>query len=61
MRLNPAVTIVSILIGAELLGILGALIAVPVAASIGVVASELLPPKPDPDAGISADAAAEPG
>ena len=61
VRLNPAVTIVAILVGAELLGILGALIAVPVAASIGVIATELLPPKPEPDPGNSGAAAAESG
>ncbi len=50
VQLNPAISIVAILIGAELLGVLGALIAIPVAASIGVVFSELLPSKPVDDA-----------
>ncbi len=50
VKLNPAVAIVAILVGAELLGVLGALIAVPVAASIGVIAAELIPAKPvDPE------------
>ena len=43
VHLNPAISIVSILIGAELLGILGALIAIPVAGSIGVILKELVP------------------
>jgi predicted PurR-regulated permease PerM len=43
VRLNPAISIVSVLIGAELLGILGALIAIPVGASIGVVFNEVFP------------------
>ena len=50
VQLNPALSIVAILIGAELLGVLGALIAIPVAASIGVIAAELLPSKPADDA-----------
>lgn len=43
VHLNPAISIVAILVGAELLGILGALIAIPVAGSIGVIAKELIP------------------
>jgi predicted PurR-regulated permease PerM len=46
VQLNPALSIVAILVGAELLGILGAVIAIPVAASIGVIASELVPARP---------------
>lgn len=45
VRLNPAISIVSVLVGAELLGILGALIAIPVGASIGVIFNELFPRK----------------
>jgi predicted PurR-regulated permease PerM len=37
LRVNPIVTIVSVLAGAELLGILGALLAIPVAAAIQIV------------------------
>jgi predicted PurR-regulated permease PerM len=56
VRLNPAISIVSVLIGAELLGILGALIAIPVGASIAVAAGEIFPRPdaagaPDPPAG----------
>ena len=37
LRVNPIVTIVAVLAGAELLGILGALIAIPTAAAIQIV------------------------
>jgi predicted PurR-regulated permease PerM len=37
LRVNPIVTIISVLIGAELLGILGALLAIPTAAGIQIV------------------------
>jgi predicted PurR-regulated permease PerM len=37
LRVNPIVTIVSVLAGAELLGILGALLAIPMAAAIQIV------------------------
>jgi predicted PurR-regulated permease PerM len=37
LRVNPIVTIVSVLVGAELLGILGALLAIPTAAAIQIV------------------------
>jgi predicted PurR-regulated permease PerM len=47
VRLNPAISIISVLIGAELLGILGALIAIPVGASIGVVFNEVFPRRSD--------------
>jgi predicted PurR-regulated permease PerM len=43
VHLNPAISIVAILLGAEMLGILGALIAIPVAGSIAVVLRELVP------------------
>ena len=43
VHLNPAISIVAILLGAELLGILGALIAIPVAGAIAVVLKELVP------------------
>ena len=35
--MNPIVTIVSVLVGAELLGILGALLAIPTAAAIQII------------------------
>ncbi|HWF51424.1 MAG TPA: AI-2E family transporter [Solirubrobacteraceae bacterium] len=37
LRVNPIVTIVSVLAGAELLGILGALLAIPTAAAIQII------------------------
>jgi predicted PurR-regulated permease PerM len=42
LRLNPIVTIVSVLAGAELLGILGALLAIPTAAAIQIVLRDWL-------------------
>jgi predicted PurR-regulated permease PerM len=37
LRVNPIVTIVSVLAGASLLGVLGALLAIPIAAAIQIV------------------------
>ena len=37
MNMNPLVTIVSLLVGAELLGILGVLLAIPAAAAIQII------------------------
>jgi predicted PurR-regulated permease PerM len=42
LKVNPAVAIVAVIVGAELAGILGALLAIPVAASLGVVIDELV-------------------
>jgi predicted PurR-regulated permease PerM len=42
VRVHPAVAIVAILVGAELAGILGALLAIPTAATIGVLIDETL-------------------
>jgi predicted PurR-regulated permease PerM len=42
VQVHPVIAIVAILIGAELLGILGALLAIPIAASIGVLIDEAL-------------------
>jgi predicted PurR-regulated permease PerM len=42
LKVNPAVAIVAILVGAELAGVLGALLAIPVAASLGVVIDEMV-------------------
>jgi predicted PurR-regulated permease PerM len=42
VKVHPVVAIAAILIGAELLGIIGALLAIPVAASIGVLIDEFL-------------------
>ncbi len=40
VQVHPVVGIIAILIGAELLGVLGALLAIPIAASIGVLIDE---------------------
>lgn len=49
VRISPLIAIVALLAGAQILGILGALIAIPVAASIGAVVGELRR-SPDPEA-----------
>jgi predicted PurR-regulated permease PerM len=63
VQVHPVIAIVAILIGAQLLGILGALVAIPVAASIGVLIDEAIDyqrehadtadaqPEPEPAAG----------
>jgi predicted PurR-regulated permease PerM len=42
LKLNPAVAIVAVIAGANLAGVLGALLAIPTAASLGVVIDELV-------------------
>lgn len=42
LKVNPAVAIVAILVGANLAGVLGALLAIPTAASLGVVIDEFV-------------------
>jgi predicted PurR-regulated permease PerM len=42
LKVNPVVAIVAVLVGANLAGILGALIAIPTAASLGVLVDELV-------------------
>ncbi|UJA20058.1 AI-2E family transporter [Thermoleophilia bacterium SCSIO 60948] len=42
VRVNPAVAIIAILVGAELAGLLGAVLAIPTASTIGVLVDELL-------------------
>jgi predicted PurR-regulated permease PerM len=54
VEINPFLVIVSVLFGAALLGVLGALVAVPVAASIQIAAREYMDyreirPRPEPD------------
>ena len=49
LKVNPAVAIVAVIVGANLAGVLGALLAIPTAASLGVVVDELVlsgPPGP---------------
>jgi predicted PurR-regulated permease PerM len=54
LKVNPVVAIVAVLVGANLAGVLGALIAIPTAASLGVLLDELVlsgsagAPKPEP-------------
>lgn len=43
VRIHPVIAIVAVLAGAQLAGILGALLAIPVAAALGVVYDELWP------------------
>lgn len=50
LKINPAVAIVSVLIGASLAGILGALLAIPIAASLGAILDEVFPRKVKPPA-----------
>jgi len=53
LRLHPLLAIVSVLAGASLMGILGALLAIPIAAMIQILIREyvrLAPPRPEPAA-----------
>jgi predicted PurR-regulated permease PerM len=54
VRIQPAVAVIVVLAGAQLAGILGALLAIPTAAALGAVFDELWPPPAD-------DQADEPG
>ena len=56
VKVNPLIAIVVLFAGAQISGILGALIAIPVAASVGVVFKVLQPERP-----TSAGATADPG
>jgi predicted PurR-regulated permease PerM len=57
VRIHPALAVIVVLAGAQLAGILGALLAIPVAASLGVIFDEIWPPpaeaqeEPDPATG----------
>ena len=42
LKVNPAVAIVAVIVGANLAGVLGALLAIPAVASLGVVVDELV-------------------
>jgi predicted PurR-regulated permease PerM len=42
LKVNPAVAIIAVIVGANLAGVLGALLAIPTAASLGVVLDELV-------------------
>ncbi len=62
VQIHPAVAIVVVLAGAQLAGILGALLAIPVAASLGAIFDELWPSQAQSDeaGGASAGAVPEP-
>ena len=47
VQIHPAVAVIAVLAGAQLAGILGALLAIPVAASLGVIFDEIWPPPED--------------
>lgn len=47
VRIHPVVAVIAVLAGAQLAGILGALLAIPVAASLGAIADEIWPPPQD--------------
>ncbi len=55
VNVNPLVTIVSLLVGAELLGILGVLLAIPGAAAIQIILREWWAAKGLETPGLSAD------
>jgi predicted PurR-regulated permease PerM len=49
VRIQPAVAVLVVLAGAQLAGVLGALLAIPTAAALGAIFDELWPRKPDDD------------
>lgn len=61
LRVNPAVAIVAVIVGANLAGVLGALLAIPAAASLGVIIDEfVLSGEPGADDADDARPAPEP-
>ncbi len=58
VQLPPAVAVIAVLAGAQLAGILGALLAIPVAASLGVIFDEFWP---SPDDDQASDGASDTG
>ena len=60
LKVNPAVAIVAVIVGANLAGVLGALLAIPTAASLGVVIDELVLSGPPGNELGPPDRAAEP-
>ena len=61
VKVNPLVTIVSVLAGAALLGVLGALLAIPIAAGIQIILRDWWSARTEVDADVTAVAAAPPG
>ena len=47
VKVSPGLTIIAILIGASLLGLIGALVAIPIAATIQPLLEELAVPRQD--------------
>ena len=54
VNVHPLAVIVAILAGSSLLGVVGALVAIPVVAAIQIVLREFFGEEPDPDAGLEA-------
>ncbi|MEA2191193.1 MAG: hypothetical protein QOI73_1314 [Solirubrobacteraceae bacterium] len=54
VNVHPLAVIVAILAGSSILGVVGALVAIPVAAAVQIVLREFLGEEPDPDAGLGA-------
>jgi len=54
VNVHPLAVIVAILAGSSLLGVVGALVAIPVVAAIQIVLREFYGEEPDPDAGLNA-------
>ena len=52
VRVNPLMVLLSVLLGVELFGVVGALLAVPVAGAAGVIAKELWRHRPEGPAGL---------
>ena len=54
VNVHPLAVIVAILAGSSVLGVVGALVAIPVAAAIQIMLREFYGEEPDPDAGLAA-------
>jgi predicted PurR-regulated permease PerM len=54
VNVHPLAVIVAILAGSSILGVVGALVAIPVAAAIQIMLREFYGEEPDPDAGLTA-------
>jgi predicted PurR-regulated permease PerM len=54
VNVHPLAVIVAILAGSSILGVVGALVAIPVAAALQIVLREFYGEEPDPDAGLGA-------
>jgi len=54
VNVHPLAVIVAILAGSSILGVVGALVAIPVAAAVQIMLREFYGEEPDPDAGLAA-------